>query len=408
MAPVFRLRRRGITIDELRDQWTQPKDVFTFLLIVGGDIIQRALAQLSGNWITPVAFSFGWVAYALSAVLSAVGDDQLMPDPEIQVRLINIQSGFSRSNQSYIISRIIKDFKGWMPERVKGDVAAVIRALQVKRPNTHVSRAPLCVSVFQWKTDPKYEPGVPKYDWVWWLGVIVIPIQLGIAAIPWGLEGDWGVFLITACGTVLALVTGSLPQWGEEKWTCRKKSEKIVAISEGNGSEHVLIIKGDKIGLDLEDLASGTRPSLYSTRIWTCFLAVFWIGLLISSTGFEQHTWYLLAVGGLGMLQNIIVAGLPRNPGAFGLHLDFLHVFVETKVMYTLMDLEKEYEDFGSSLLSEFFPASNKLFAWEKDWWNTKDESTRRTLEDKHRPKKTTIETVYEPKIGLESEGVIR
>ena len=88
----------------------------------------------------------------------------------------------------------------------------------------------------------------------------MIPIQFGIAAVPWGLTGE-GVFLITAGGNLLALVTGALPQWGEEKWACRRGAKKTVTVSEGNGSQHVLIIKGGGVGLDLEDLASGLGQS---------------------------------------------------------------------------------------------------------------------------------------------------
>jgi hypothetical protein len=39
--------------------WSQPSDVFSVLLILGGDIVHRALAQLAGTSITPVTFSFG-------------------------------------------------------------------------------------------------------------------------------------------------------------------------------------------------------------------------------------------------------------------------------------------------------------------------------------------------------------
>lgn len=44
---------------QFRDQWSHPKDVFSVLLILGGDIVGRALAQLAGGWLTPVTFSFG-------------------------------------------------------------------------------------------------------------------------------------------------------------------------------------------------------------------------------------------------------------------------------------------------------------------------------------------------------------
>lgn len=44
---------------QFRHQWSHPKDVFSVLLILGGDIVGRALAQLAGGRLTPVTFSFG-------------------------------------------------------------------------------------------------------------------------------------------------------------------------------------------------------------------------------------------------------------------------------------------------------------------------------------------------------------
>jgi hypothetical protein len=41
------------------NRWAQPTDVFSVLLILGGDIVNKALAQLAGGVITPVTFSFG-------------------------------------------------------------------------------------------------------------------------------------------------------------------------------------------------------------------------------------------------------------------------------------------------------------------------------------------------------------
>jgi hypothetical protein len=312
------------------------------------------------------------VAYAISAVLSAVGENKLMPDPELQVTVINGSSGYSRPNQSWILGRIIKDYEHWIPDEVDQKLKAVLKSVQEKYPEEPIYRAGLCVSLFDWVDDRQFKAGVPVHDWIWWSGLVVIPIQLGVAAIPWGLSGDWSVFLITACGTVLALVSGVLPQWAREKWSCQRKSKKIVALTQGNG-----------VGLDLEDLASGERANLLSTRILTCILALFWVALLISSTGLEINTWYLLAVGGLGMLQNVVVAGAPRYPRAFGIHLKYEKVYVEEKVMHVLMDLEKDYEGVGNSLRPEFFPG--ELRPWEVDWWKTSDPQERKALEEKNR-----------------------
>lgn len=48
----------------LRAQWTNPTDIFTILLIIGGEVVQVAMGQLCAGpvpFLTPVAFSFGWV-----------------------------------------------------------------------------------------------------------------------------------------------------------------------------------------------------------------------------------------------------------------------------------------------------------------------------------------------------------
>lgn len=54
-------------------QWHNPNDILSLLLLLGPDVIQKSLAQLSGTKIVPVAFSFGWVAYAVTALISAFG-----------------------------------------------------------------------------------------------------------------------------------------------------------------------------------------------------------------------------------------------------------------------------------------------------------------------------------------------
>lgn len=48
----------SVPADEFRDQWATPADVFSVLLILGGDVVARAIAQLAGSGVAPVAFSF--------------------------------------------------------------------------------------------------------------------------------------------------------------------------------------------------------------------------------------------------------------------------------------------------------------------------------------------------------------
>lgn len=59
--------------DYLAAQWRNPNDILSILLLVGPEVIKSAIAQLAGRAITPVAFSFGWVAYAPASLLSSFG-----------------------------------------------------------------------------------------------------------------------------------------------------------------------------------------------------------------------------------------------------------------------------------------------------------------------------------------------
>jgi hypothetical protein len=54
-------------------QWHNPGDILSLLLILGPDIVKTAVGQLAGRIVVPVAFSFGWVAYSVSALLSSIG-----------------------------------------------------------------------------------------------------------------------------------------------------------------------------------------------------------------------------------------------------------------------------------------------------------------------------------------------
>jgi hypothetical protein len=60
MAPI--MHRDGYYAEpanELREQMMHPSDVFSVLLLLGGDVVAKALAQVAGCGFAPVTFSFG-------------------------------------------------------------------------------------------------------------------------------------------------------------------------------------------------------------------------------------------------------------------------------------------------------------------------------------------------------------
>lgn len=351
------------TYQQLRGQWENPKDILSLLLLVGGDVIQQALAQQSGDkFPTPVVFSFGWVGYAFTALLSTAARDRLMPPPPAPASIVfNTEHGYPRTNDSWILNRILRDYeKLWMPFQVKEKLQAMLKAENSKK-------AGLCISVFEASTDRT--AGVPRRDLHWFSGYVAAVLQLGVAAIPWGTDGDWEIFLLTAAGTGLAFITASLPQWRIERWSGRQNSKKTFVLSRGNGSQHVLVIQGAGRGLDLEDMATlnDRYRSTWVTKVVFAALATCWVVLLLTASGIQNHSWVLLAVGAMGMIHTVVVAGAPRRPEWFGIHLDYRDVFTERKVMATLQSAETTYPGLGRSMLSTFFPGS--LSEDEVRWW---------------------------------------
>lgn len=381
-----RFQSRTNTASGFTEQWINPSDVFSILLLLGGDVISRALAQIAGSGIAPVSFSFGpcsqhrqlsaalnqiltalgWVAYSISALAAAVGHNKLMPnEPDCACKIINVSNGYIRDNSSWIVGRVVRDFTYWCDPRVTQQLSRLQdeRWARLKRTNPSAER-PRHVSIIVSVYEPSHTlaAGIAKHDIVTWIGVVTMVVQLAFASIPLALYGDWAVILVTAAGSVLALATSMLPQWKIEKWACRKNSTTTYVATRGNGAQHAIVILGNGCGLNLEDLASGqtnTEVAANSfTRAVLLGLFVLWVLLLITATGIKDNTWFLLAVGGIGIVQNVFVAGHHRRPESFGLPLDFVQVIGRAKVMDTLLEVERLYENVGKSLLPEFFPGN--------------------------------------------------
>ena len=353
MSPTHLLQNRDTpTSQDLLSQWTDPSDILSLLLLVGGDVVRCALAQQAGDiFPTPVVFSFGWVAYAFTAVLSVVGDNLLMPGtPDLSSVVASGEYGHARTNQSWIIGRLLRDFeKYWIPKEAADSLEAMLSKIGSKKVG-------LCISVFDAK--PGCTAGVPQRDFYWYSGYIVALIQLGIAAIPWAIWGQWVIFAITIGGTLLAFAMGSLPQWRHERWGCRRNSHKTFILSRGNGAQHAVVIRGEGRGLDLEDLAvagDGLAASK-GTRLMTCGLATLWVILLITVSGIKERTWFLVAIGTIGMVHTIVIAGAPRRPECFGIHLEYKDVFVKQKVIDTLKAAEEKYPGLGIIMIPIYFP----------------------------------------------------
>ncbi|KAI0140456.1 hypothetical protein GGR57DRAFT_425807 [Xylariaceae sp. FL1272] len=380
MAPFLWHRDRldfDATSDAFRQTWSSPSNyAFTILLLVGGDVVAKALAQLSGSRITPVAFSFGWVAYATAAINSAVGENKLMPASDTACMIINAGTQTSRGNGSWVLGRTIRDFEYWMGDPVRDKVAAVKKAKydydrqqaekHGKNPDgvEYPAHAGLVVSFWKFDATKRAQLRRPGRDILFWSGVVTSIIQLGIAAVPLGVYGNWGVFLVTGAAIFLCFITGCWDQWHREKWACREilpGTKRTYILTRGNGAQHAIVIEADGFGLNLEDLCTGfdnlDEPAIPPhTRFATVILGVLWVALLITSTALGDQSWFLIGVGGIGMLQNIFVAAWSRRPEALGMPLEFQGVVGSPKVFGAIIDAEKAHPKSGRALVGTFFP----------------------------------------------------
>jgi len=133
-------------------------------------------------------------------------------------------------------------------------------------------------------------------------------------------------------------------------------------LTKGNGTQHAILIIGNKRSLNLNDLATGQLPigkdAGLPTRLMLGALAILWLLLLFTASGLKHNSWFLLGVGGSGILHNLIVVGWPRDPSAFGVHLKFDKVVGDTKVMQVLYAIENLYPGAGQGLVATFFPGA--------------------------------------------------
>ncbi|KAH8882216.1 hypothetical protein GQ53DRAFT_812287 [Thozetella sp. PMI_491] len=400
-------------------QWADPSDVSTILMVIGGDVVQKALAQGTGiPYFTPVCFSFGWVSYAFIALVEIIGDGRLLPPSDYPVKVINLGSGYARENKNWVVGRILRDLEA---------------SLSKEEP---LEDDGIRIAVFEATKNPH---GVTEFAFtgIHVVGLVLIALQLGLAAIPIGLSGEWDVMLITAVGTLLVQMAGCLPQWRAEKLPNRQHKSSVFALTQGNGSREIVVIMGKGNCLDLEELAASGSPrsgriwekfggpllskrddpaavmiknrtnlhrarnlrgfpvGFWITRVVTIAQSFLWLLLLVNLATPRNHNWVLLAIGAIGMFQNGYLAGMERPSKRRNVPLERVETFQAKKVMDCIMDYHAVYGN-GTALLKEFFPGD--LRPLESAWWAGETEgydAERRAVEWRGNPR-SNRENLYQ------------
>lgn len=185
-----------------------------------------------------------------------------MPDADTGATLINGKNGSSRGNDSWVLGRMMRDYHYWMTDEIRRKTEEVLAAAHkfdlerenekpahLRQPVDERVQAGLVVSF--WEASATKKAGVPGKDILYWSGVLVAIVQLGIAAIPCGIYGDWGILLVTAAAIVLCFATGAVGQWKIEKWACRELhgKEKTFILTRGNGAQHAIVSYRESIDI---------------------------------------------------------------------------------------------------------------------------------------------------------------
>ena len=386
------------TAAALAAQWGNPTDISTILMAIGGDVVQKALAQGAGlRCFTPVCFSFGWVSYAFIALVHVIGDGRLLPPPDHPAKVLNLRSGYVRENRSWVVGRLLRDLEARVAreDRLGGDHCA------------------LRITVYD--ALENQSGGLTRFSWTGnhFAALAIIAAQFGLAVGPIVLYGEWDIMMIIAVGTFLAQMAGSLPQWRAEKLPNRQNRKEVYALTQGNGSREVVVIRGNGQCLDLEELAALTNPrggklwekftgdnlltapqfkgarglensprtdpelhksrksyglplGFWLTRIVVTVQSILWLLLLVNVSTPRESNWFLLGIGAIGMFQNGVSAGSERDPKHRNLPVHKVNTIRSQKVMDGIMDFEVTY-GLGKPLLREFFPGD--LQNDEKEWW---------------------------------------
>jgi len=223
-----------------------------------------------------------------------------MPSSDIpNTIVVHAESGHCRASTNWVLGRILRDAQDRVhantPPKKTTTTSDSRKGCDPAIDNkSHPEWEALRVEVFEVDSGSVTQQGIPVLDWVWYSGVMVILIQLGLSLPAWIIHDDWAPFLVTTIGTILAVVEASLPQWRREKWSCPKKGSSTVSITQGNGSKYAMLILGhDNVGLNLEIMATAVAPfySTRFTRLMSCILALLWICLLITVAGLQKNSW---------------------------------------------------------------------------------------------------------------------
>ncbi|MCJ1306115.1 hypothetical protein MMC08_008933 [Hypocenomyce scalaris] len=143
----------------------------------------------------------------------------------------------------------------------------------------------------------------PDLDKVWISGILTIAVQCFFAATPWMplrllvCHGDYrwrypSQPLHKARSRIGKRRNGNVEtsrKKASKKDMEKKRLDKTISLTCGNGSRHLFVIISEDVGFELEDLAGGQDASRPLTALYTISLAFLWVVLLLTTTRRQEQ-----------------------------------------------------------------------------------------------------------------------
>ncbi|RPA72582.1 hypothetical protein BJ508DRAFT_381477 [Ascobolus immersus RN42] len=356
-----------------------PQIILLFLVLIGAGPLRQALSlsQLSKDQSAAI-FSFGWIPVIIYSLAGIP-----ISDGHHQGEIINVSSGIRRTNKSAILTRLLRDYPSWMTSTARDKVQQLLEDKaedNIKKRSEKqvaneedfiyeeyedtepITQAGLCVTIYNAST-AALSTGIPKSTYATTI------IQLAVAAL---LSPKWGnaTFFITVVGIALSFISAYLLTPTVSPRRKRKQPESFI-LTDGNGSQHAILVRVGRDGINLEDLASAVPKEACKLKITA--LGVAWLGLCAATLYFA--CWSIAAIGVIGLLQSLHTAGARKAPEDLGLgKLTLSRVIGEIKVGTTLEELSQTHPKTATSLHSLFFPGQLAPFSLKEQTDSTSAE----------------------------------
>lgn len=303
----------------LMDNWI-PRCLLAILMCINPEFLHRILRHWFGLHFQPIAYSFGWVAYAFKNIAMTLSGNSILQSDYSTV-VVN------RSPRCILV-RIVDVFYG-------------------KRSNTFGKYI-----VFTFTKPSVYLEDGPFAEGVFKRSVLLAVIQSSLSALLWIYHGDLSTCLISVLGILLAFITNEvLPRCRAQKYEnpCKRNT---VYQTRGYNTQYTIGFFGEK------SLSNCELPNLLSPAITDCFaflLAVFWTTHVYILLIINERPLHLLLIGCFGTVYNIIASRPPQLVEMLRPALKFVDLF-ECSPADALKQLESSCPGASAALRDTIFP----------------------------------------------------